>query len=344
MINSLQTWRFVFALMIFHHHFFSNPQIAQFGYLPVTFFFILSGYVMSIGYEQKVCDVSFSYKAFISKRLIRIVPINLFCLFLALILPIIDDVANHHISFAKFLYAVPDTLLIQSWIPIKSIYFSNNSVAWFLSSMFFCYLVFPYLLRSIRGRYGWMIMALSLIVYFSIISFLEGKWIHALVYVSPFFRVLDFMIGIMLYFCIKGKYNEQHEPFKATLLELFAIAVVVLSLLLFSQIPERYSSAALYWIPSLSLISMFTISERLGGAISRLFSKSWLVYLGVLSFPFYMMHLVVIRWYTRLVDDDLSYFSFWGAILCILFTLVVAYLYVSYIEPWIVRNFIKRHG
>ena len=34
--------------------------------------------------------------------------------------------------------------LIQSWIPIRNIYFSLNGVSWYLSSLLFAYFCFPY--------------------------------------------------------------------------------------------------------------------------------------------------------------------------------------------------------
>ena len=49
--------------MIFYHH-FTKPQIAQFGLCAVVAFFIISGFVMSAGYYNKVTNYDFSYMEF----------------------------------------------------------------------------------------------------------------------------------------------------------------------------------------------------------------------------------------------------------------------------------------
>lgn len=58
MIASLQALRFIFALFIFAEHFPLSPEqphlLAGAGAMGVSFFLVLSGFVMSIGYEQRV--------------------------------------------------------------------------------------------------------------------------------------------------------------------------------------------------------------------------------------------------------------------------------------------------
>lgn len=334
MISSLQSLRFVFALMIFHHHFFGHPQIVQFGVFPVAFFFILSGYVMAIGYDEKVHTPSFHYRTYILKRLIRILPLNLFCLGMFLIIPVLSDFVHQSLQHAYiYQYLALDILLLQAWIPIQSIYFSGNAVAWFLSSILFSYLLFPILLKLIGGRYGRYFMVMSLLLYFIAIHLIKSS-IHQFIYISPFFRVMDFMIGIALYFVLKGKIQTEEQIVKGTILELLAITVAIYALLLFPDVPERYSYASLYWIPSILLIVAFTLSARMGGVFSQLLNGSFFVYLGNLSFPFYMMHLVIIGWY-RYIAMFLSFSaeSGYGALICIFSILSVAYIYDNYLGP-----------
>ena len=338
-IDSLESWRFIFALMIFHHHFFQNPRVEQFGSFPVAFFFILSGYVMSYGYEHKVCSSEFSYSQYMKRRLMRLFPLNLFCLVLAMVMPVTIDIINHHVGLAKFVLLVPDMLLLQAWIPIKSVYFSGNSLAWFLSSMLFCYLVFPFLVRRLKGRHGWIFFIITILCYFSVIPFLTGKWVHALVYVSPFFRVVDFMIGIILYLCIKDKVCCCRRPILATFFEIFAIFSAIIALILYSSVSKRYGYASLYWIPSAMLICAFSISAKWGGLFSVLLSKPWLVYLGKLSFPFYMIHLIVINWFVLFTNlllwpND----SIGGAVFCMMIGILLALFYISHIEPLITKR------
>lgn len=43
-------------------------------------------------------------------------------------------------------------MLIQSWIPIRNIYFSLNGVSWYLSTLLFAYFCFPYIQMLINGE------------------------------------------------------------------------------------------------------------------------------------------------------------------------------------------------
>ena len=253
------------ALMIFHHHFFSDPQIIQFGTLPVAFFFILSGFVMAIGYADKVKSGDFSYKNFIIKRLIKLLPLNTICLVMWLILPVISDFLNGCVSYSRYLYALPDLFLVQAWVPIKQIYFSGNDVAWFLSDMLFCYLMFPLLVKILKSKIGIFLVLVLVIAYLLLIGHIEGDNIHYYIYINPLFRLIDFMIGIILFQMVSFAKVEDKKPLLGTSLEIIAITIVVLSLLYFPLITLQYSSVSFYWIPSIILITAFALSSRLGG-------------------------------------------------------------------------------
>lgn len=345
MIGSLQSIRFVFALMIFHHHYFTHPQIVQFGTFSVAFFFILSGFVMAIGYENKICSGSFDYNNFIKRRLLKIIPLNFFCLTLYCIFPVYCDITSHQFELKKYLCYIIDALLIQSWIPIKEVYFSGNAVAWFLSSILFCYLLFPFLLRFLKGVEGYWTMGVVLVLYFTLLPFIKTEWIHPLIYISPLFRSVDFMIGIILYFCLKENLDSipinKQNALLGTFIELVSIAVAVVTLVLYSHIPVRYSISSFYWIPSVLLIFAFVKAEKLGGAISCFLCKPFMVYLGKLGFPFYMMHTIIINWCRQNPYIWPYSETKWCAVLCIIIVTNLAYLYVEYIEPLSLRTIKK---
>lgn len=279
MIKSLQSLRFLMALMIFHHHFFTNPQIAQFGALPVAFFFMLSGFVMTIGYADKVTSDSFSYKSYLTKRLIKLMPLNAVCLALWLILPIMKDITGGHISISTYLLTIPDLLLVQAWVPIKEVYWSGNAVAWFLSDMLFCYLLFPVLVKMLTKKCGKTILFILIAVYLVTVRHVEGDALHAFVYISPFIRVIDFMIGILLSLVLPTKTEVVKQPSVETVLEVLAIAITILTLVTFPLVMPQYRVASFYWIPSIILITVFTLSARAGGGIFQVFSarKSWCI-------------------------------------------------------------------
>ena len=85
------------------HLTFLGLSVAPNGYLAVDFFFVLSGYVMSHAYAQRLESMSFS--RFVQLRLIRLLPLSLMGLLIG---------TSYFLARACFLpdslYTVPDIL------------------------------------------------------------------------------------------------------------------------------------------------------------------------------------------------------------------------------------------
>lgn len=66
---ALNGWRFIFSLLIVLHHMPKEwkPRIADwdFGNTIVLFFFILSGFLLTVGYKDKIQNRTVSYKDFV---------------------------------------------------------------------------------------------------------------------------------------------------------------------------------------------------------------------------------------------------------------------------------------
>lgn len=334
MIKSLQSIRFIFALMIFIHHFY-QPQIEQFGSFPVAFFFILSGFVLTMGYSERILKGEITYFSYICKRIIHIFPLNWVALILALFVPI-----DWNMNLNYYITHIPSAFLLQSWIPLSSIYFSGNAVAWFLSDIFFFYLVFPYILRLLSSKYKHFMMAVVLLLYLVLIHIVPDSWNHPLIYINPMLRIVDFCIGIYLCLLWKAFPHENRSSFYFnSVIELLAGIISVFFILVYPFIAVRYSLASLYWIPSVILILAFVKSESGGGGIfSRMLSYRYLTYLGSLSFAFYMFHLIVIHWNRDIsIGTCVENGTMGGALLCVLVTLLLSHVYSFYLEPRIVQ-------
>ena len=68
MIISLQALRFIFALFVFVEHFPVSAEETSLlhgaGPMGVSFFIVLSGFVMSIGYEKRVQETHLLLEGF----------------------------------------------------------------------------------------------------------------------------------------------------------------------------------------------------------------------------------------------------------------------------------------
>lgn len=258
------------------------------GSCGVSFFLILSGFVMSLGYEKKVVSGNFNTLEYLQRRTIRVYPLHILCLITWLLLHFsyIDCIEHAAIIGTNL-------LLIQSWIPIKDVYFSCNAVSWCLSDLLFFYAIFPLIVKILSSRYKWIFSMALFIVYFIILFFLKEEQLHAFIYISPIFRLTDFVIGILLF-----KFVNYFKPIiqqytvstlMKTIIELSAVLVVIASIIFYYDVNIRFSLASWYWLPSAVMIVVFSLFER-GGAISKLLTTKPLVKLGDASFTFYLIH------------------------------------------------------
>lgn len=127
MIAPLTSIRLIFILMIFLFH-CHVPYSENMGCYGVSFFFILSGFVLSLSYKQKVLSNDFNQKKFYKKRFLRIYPLHILILFFYVFLSIIfqEPIANFFNWITKLIINI---LLLQSYIPISTVYFSFSG-AW----------------------------------------------------------------------------------------------------------------------------------------------------------------------------------------------------------------------
>ncbi len=272
MIATLQSLRFVFVLLIFLSH-FAYKDIAALdagGDCGVAFFFILSGLGCSMGYASQIEQGTFSHKNFLKRRLAKFYPLHLFCLLVFL-------VVSHATLDLKVLLNV---LLLQSWIPDPNYYFSCNSVAWFLSSLMFSYMLFPLAYRFASA--GGLIIVL--IAYLVLCLWVPYHWVNAILYVHPVVRFVDFYIGVVLYrMCMqRDRYLPASSWVEGELLLLLLILLAV-----YPYTDAKVRNAPLYWIVIVPMLLVFVQQK---GVVSKLLGTTAMKWLGTLSMSVFLTH------------------------------------------------------
>jgi peptidoglycan/LPS O-acetylase OafA/YrhL len=303
MIGTLQALRFIFMMMIFMSHFTYN-DICAFdagGDCGVAFFFMLSGFVCSLSYGQSIRNGSFCYGRFMWKRLKKFYPIHLLCLMLFLLV-------NHAVLDTKVLL---NMLLLQSWVPDPNWYFSCNSVSWFLSSLLFCYMVFPLVYRLLSKR----LTLLILIVYTIVCWLTPYDCVNAILYVFPLVRLVDFYLGMLL--C--QVYEQKSGMYINTGIELLLVVLLSLSLVVYPFVDAKLRNAPMYWVVLMPLIIVFAHEK---GAVSRLLSSRPMLFLGSLTLPLFLTHRMLIDIITHHLPEIPSVLML-GA--CLIITFVISW-------------------
>lgn len=152
-----------------------------------TFFFILSGFLFK---QNNVSD----YWGYVKRKITQIFPVYWLCLALYLFLALLrGNVEQSRIGW-DFL---PHLLLIQSWIPATDMFAMRYlGLAWFLSSLLFCYFVAPLLYR-IMSENRWRILIFPIILVlcrrYAALAPELSSWIT---YICPLVRALELAVGM----------------------------------------------------------------------------------------------------------------------------------------------------
>ena len=149
--NSLTGMRVIAMLTIFYSHLYCLHETPFHGFyhlidngrLGVNFFLVLSGYVLALGYSNKLNENSISQDFhFIKRRLSKIYVPYIITMILAIPLYILNVTAGENPLNVKLLIVrlLINTGLIQSAIPFARYSVSINEVSWFISTIFIIYL------------------------------------------------------------------------------------------------------------------------------------------------------------------------------------------------------------
>lgn len=309
-IKPLTSLRFLAAIVVILAHGRESftcwrgvSEASTFGQ-AVTFFFVLSGFIMThVYYDLK--NNRDELRTFFQARVARIWPAHVLSLLLLVgLIPEVFKVRPE--DWPKFL---SNFFLVQAWIPSWREFFSYNASSWSISCEFFFYLVFPILLIGLKKRW-YLPIAVTGGIVVALISY--GNCAHlpefsatelsnqGITYIHPFSRVFDFCVGMLTARLWRDRLCKVKFSVPiATVLEATALTLVCL-IYMFSN-PLRYllepwlGTAGAYWLqnsgPSLLgfafLVTIFAMDR---GIFSRILNHPAAVLLGDLSFPIYMLH------------------------------------------------------
>lgn len=319
--ESLTVFRFIAALIVVNFHFgkplLQWPEFFIAGSEMVTFFFVLSGFVMSFSYLQRE---NINPRKYWIARFRRIAP----AYYTALMLSVFTFAAND--DFAAISLCA---LYLQSWLPAYAL--SGNAPGWSLSVEMFFYLTFPATLWAIRScRASVLQVCLSagafwLVTQAVLTGLLRSSWYaappsysHGLVFYFPLSHWSSFFLGIAggMWFL----QNSRRGSFGFTVLSALAAGLIYYTLNHQGQLqsvfgPGQFQSGIFAPVFLLFIISLPQGNE----SINRWLSAWPLKSLGEASYSIYIFQLplwhVCLRLFPGIAEGSAIFFGIYLLIL-----------------------------
>ncbi|GLY39673.1 acyltransferase [Amycolatopsis sp. NBRC 101858] len=346
---SLTGLRFIAALMVFAFHAIvlapfasegaqtvTNTLFGSGGFTGVTFFFILSGFVLTCAVRPRD-----SAPKFWRRRFFKIYP-------------------NHLITFAVALIPVTaitgtvlqggwlNAFLLQSWSPSLEVRTSFNPVAWSLSCELLMYAAFPFIIKlvnKVRPERLWLWTLISAASVLSLPSF--AKLLPAgnqfpqgfsdlelwFVFHCPAGQLLTFIFGI---FMAKVVLAGRRLPLKLG----GAVALTVGAYFVTPLFGPLYQFSAVMLIPLGLLIAAGARADL--DRLPTFLGTRLMVWLGDISFAFYMWHHLVLVTGHNLLGQGENWSTLTSAaVLALLFavTLLLSWVTFKFVEQPIMKRF-----
>lgn len=287
-IEQLTFTRFIAAISIVIYHYgkgsflFDNEMVSfifQQANIGVSYFFILSGFVMIIAYHNNKKIFFFDY---IKNRFARVYPVYLLAILLTLFIYMFKGLE----SIDLFLNIV----MLQAWVPGKAL--TVNFPGWSLSVELFFYISFPILFNYFYKNgykknvsffivFFWVFSQLLFQILLKNNSLIVSPFSKSDVYYSPILHFNEFLIGNLagLFFIEKLQNKRGNYSF-------FIILLILLLIVLFKfpfGLEYHNGLLSILFVPLIFLVSLN--KDKLNDILNR----KALIFLGEISFGIYIL-------------------------------------------------------
>ncbi len=347
-INQLTFTRFIAALAVVFFHsgavfpvdtFPFNPLFTS-GQTAVSYFYVLSGFVMSLAYFRP--GQRFNFFDYFKARFSRLYPVYLLS-FVLTCLYYIDIMAS-----VKTVKVLANLFLLQAWNPVYALSF--NIAAWSLSVETFFYLVFPFLaIWAAR-------ISVRRLVWISVGFWVFSQVLHAglyrlyfpaqhnLLFYFPLFHLNSFLLGLVggVWFLTRApdKNTQRMLPRWLLTMSLLLTGLMLVGRYVLPRMQDSFSLDVGLLAPFFLVIVLALALDQT--SLARQLSHPRLVLLGDASYALFILH-IPIRWlgerWAAALDFPYSIFIYIYWVLMIVLSVVVFLRIERPVRDWLRVNF-----
>ena len=302
--------------------------------IGVMVFFVLSGFLTGCKLQPDDSVPNIGGLAFGMRRVKKYYLLHILTMTAVLVFKLVVIIRDGGDGLWLLLCSVfTQIFLVQSFIPIRSIYFSLNAASWYLSDYtYLSFLTIPcvkavkklFCTGSSVNRKGLaaFVVVLFFVEFIYAFLFRDNQMAHFLIYIFPPFRFLDYLLGIIIGFLFVSRPEKQINA-----MNIFT-AICCICLVAYAWIRLRYILCA----PAVcALIYCLAFSQ---GTISRILSSKYLVWLGDISLEAYLFHQIILGGVNLIMGER---FLILQAVASLAITLSAAGITHRYITPRLVK-------
>ena len=329
-LNSFSGLKLIALMMIFWWHSDFQKPILDLGARAYEFFFVCSGFLVAYNYQEKrmpptwKCSVSY-----LCSKIAKMWPLHVITLLCGFAL----EVHFNGFSGTIIWRAIINFFCLQSWSSNLDTAMAFNGVSWFLSSLFFCYLMAPFFAKIAKKTRNIPICLLVVGLVRLWIEYLylyyPNELFNIQIHVNPIVRCLEFMMGILIGFLLNESGGTQRKNKNFLADSVWEIATIVVLLVLFFVFGNKIYRGTY----ALLFVGMIFVFGNCNGILSKFLSNKIIMWLAQYQFEIYLIHLVVLR-YLRIIFAKAQIGIHGGIFSCISFvvTVIISIIYKKYFE------------
>lgn len=293
---ALDSLRGICACAVVLYHFgttgmITNLPLFRNGWLFVDFFFVLSGFVITAGYGDRLAG-GFSIVRFMFLRLGRIYPLHIAMIVAFLLLELAGWwigtgglSARAPFTESRSLQSLPTNLLLLQIFGIHD-QLTWNGPSWSIAAEIWAYLLFAFGIRFGKGLFPFIVIltvVFSGIVLASVgTAYLDRTFTFSLV------RCLyGFGLGILAWRIYATRLRGRAwTPATSTMVEIVCVALCLSLVWVAHAGPLTLACPPMFFLVTL-------VFARQRGAVSRILLARPLLFLGTVSYSIYMVHIFV---------------------------------------------------
>jgi peptidoglycan/LPS O-acetylase OafA/YrhL len=306
------------------------------GYLGVEVFFVLSGFIISYNYADRLRGGGTRYRDFLINRFARLYPVHLVTLLAVGVLVVAASVAHVSLNSAANYTPVSfvgNLLMLQAWPGILA----WDPPAWSISAEALAYVTFPLtawlLARLVRPRSATLAAAVWLITGTAAMMAMRLVTTETTAPPMALLRIAtEFVAGAMLWKAWNLAGEPQGPKWDVLAGGAFAATVVGLALL------PRWEAFPLVLTPLIAVFVIACAGSR--GPIGRLLSTRPMIFGGKISYSLYMVHFIVFA----MVGKILQWEHFAAASLPVRVLVMAFYYLVSVVFAVVCYKLVEEPG